>query len=307
MDEEGRAFDRIAQEREKHGFVPDLQGAKNCDWFYNNPWRRPYLADMVFGRYFRFIKAHTSGKTLLEVGSGTGYMSLEMARSGFHVTGIDLSAESVRIAKQTASKSRHGVGFGSLEYLISDFNEWNPLRHYDNICFVGVLHHISNLNTVLSKTRALLKPSGKVLVIEPAREQVTVKDAMVIALIRLLLSVAGTWYEQLAVPSTMKELDNYVRNCMAEYREAHDVAGPTQSPHDNVSSGKDIRAALEECFTNTAYDQGLSFFPRMCGGIRGQDEGSTTSIASLLHLFAQYGVKHQLVNSFGFAWAGVKQ
>jgi 2-polyprenyl-6-hydroxyphenyl methylase/3-demethylubiquinone-9 3-methyltransferase len=306
VNEEAEAFDKITRERVRHGFVPDLRKAGPCDWFYNNPWRRPHLTDKVFGRYFRFARTHASGGTLLEVGSGTGYLSLEMARSGFHVTGIDLSEESVKAARQTAEKNEFREDFGSLEYVAADFIEWNPPRRYDNVCFIGALHHFENPESVLDKVKGLLETDGRVIVVEPAREWVTGKDAAIIALIRLLLSMTGAWYEDLAVPSEMGELENYVRECLVEYGKARDTGGSGQSPHDNACKGGDILAALKSRFTEIACESGTAFFNRLGGGVRARDEESARRLADFLHIFDCYAIKSGLMNPTGFLWAGKK-
>ncbi len=45
---EARAFDERIAERVRHGHIPDLRRVEPCDWFFNNPWRRPYLASLNF-------------------------------------------------------------------------------------------------------------------------------------------------------------------------------------------------------------------------------------------------------------------
>ena len=100
--EEAAAFDRQIEERIANGHIPDLRRCGPCDWFYNNPWRRPAYVALDFGEQFELIRdaivAHapvTVGpRRVLEVGCGPGYLSLELARSGFDVTALDLCQRS---------------------------------------------------------------------------------------------------------------------------------------------------------------------------------------------------------------------
>src|ERR1039458_3198559 len=78
LKDEAAAFDLQIRERIAHGHVPDLRRAQPCDWFYNNPWRRPEYIDSIFGEDFRFALAQIPpGSRILEVGSGPGHMALE--------------------------------------------------------------------------------------------------------------------------------------------------------------------------------------------------------------------------------------
>jgi len=123
VNEESKAFDERMEQRILNGHIPDLRRTRPTPWFYNNVWRHPYFVDKVIGQYYRFLKANLpfSGARVLEVGSGPGHMTLELARDGFHVTGIDLSPYSVEVARKFASENSYTDGFGSLEYFCTDF------------------------------------------------------------------------------------------------------------------------------------------------------------------------------------------
>ena len=59
------------------------------------------------------------GARILDVGCGSGYISLELARSGYHVTGIDISSKVIDVAKKTLETNPFKDGFGSLKYHVS--------------------------------------------------------------------------------------------------------------------------------------------------------------------------------------------
>jgi 2-polyprenyl-3-methyl-5-hydroxy-6-metoxy-1,4-benzoquinol methylase len=54
-------------------------------------WRQPYLIELTYADNFRLVENSIRGRNLriLEVGCGTGFMSLELARMGHDVVGID--------------------------------------------------------------------------------------------------------------------------------------------------------------------------------------------------------------------------
>jgi len=302
--DEAEAFDSIIKERIENGHIPDLQRVQPCDYFYNNPWRRPYLANLVFGGCLDFIKSRASGKSVLEIGSGSGYMSLELARNGFDVTGLDLSPASVKIAQSIASENPYKDNFGSLKYISQDFLTWESGAKFDNICFIGVLHHFSNIDEILAKVKKSLASEGRVFVCEPARDWLTKKDASVIALIRILLSSYGGWYEELSIPKDAAELENYIESCLLEYQEARDLHEPVQSPHDNAADASSILESLCSNFSQIKLEPNSSFFPRICGGIRSENEEKNKQLAEFLLLFDRFATDLGLINPGGFMWVG---
>lgn len=305
--EEATAFDEHIHKRIRHGHLPDLRRARSCKWFYNNPWREPYLADMVFGKYFQFAMQFVKGKTLLEVGSGPGHMALEFAREGFEVTGVEISEASVKIARQVNEENTYQDNFGTLKYLIQDFLDWEASDNFDNICFFGTLHHFDKVAEVLDKVRDLLTSQGRIIVVEPARDWLSEKDAAIIALIRWLLASKNSWHENLPLPSTEEEVRKYIDECLREYHDARDHSERgSQSPCDNASFADEMLKELRYRFNEKAFEPGFAFFPRMGGGVRGPSIKEERQMSIFLNLFDHYAVTNGLMNPGGFLWAGQK-
>ena len=80
------------------------------------------------------------GARLLDAGCGTGRYSLELARRGYAVRGIDLSPELVDVAKRSNSE-----GLGSVSFSVSDILTASAER-YDAILCRGVLNDIVDDN-----------------------------------------------------------------------------------------------------------------------------------------------------------------
>ena len=310
MDLEAQAFDNRLRERIKNGHIPDLRKVQNCDWFYNNVWRRPYSVDMVYGKILQFALNHLKGKKrVLEIGCGPGYISLELARNGYDVMGIDVSAYSIQIANQMAQENPFQEGFGHLEYqkcdfLLSDF----PENSFDAICFFQTLHHFDSPELVIEKAKTILKPDGIIIVNEPSRDLITPKDAAFYALIRILLSVSNHWYSNIHIPKSEEELKKYAHECFNEFKEAKDGDEDVQSIHDNSSYSSEIIAILNENFTKISVEWDYAFVPRTVGGLRFESEEKTKSVAEFLEIFDLYAISTGLISPGGFFYAGsIKQ
>ncbi len=59
--------------------------------------------------------------SILEVGCGPGYLSLELARSGFNMVGLDISEKCVEIATGYADQDPWINQRGSIKYISGDF------------------------------------------------------------------------------------------------------------------------------------------------------------------------------------------
>ena len=302
--DEALAFDERIRERVAHGYVPDLRRGVDCDWFYNNPWRRPYLTDQVFGVYLRFALQHLSGERVLELGCGAGHMALELARLGYDVTGIDVSPESIRVAREVAASSTRDEGFGALRYVASDFLEWEAEDRFDSVCVFCSLHHFHDPERVVDRVLSLLRPGGRLVVVEPDREAMTSHEATVIYLMRLLLAQGGRWYEALPLPATEREIEEGVDAVLDEYRDAHEPTEDAQSPHDNASGTAAMLAALRSRFDEVTLEPGLAFHHRMGGGVRGNDEPQARELATFLSRFDRYAVTRGLLRPNMLYWAG---
>lgn len=306
MDLEAQAFDNRLRERIKNGHIPDIRKVQNCDWFYNNVWRRPYMVEMVYGKILQFALVQLKGKKrVLEIGCGPGYISLELARNGYDVTGLDVSEYSIQIANKMALEKSYKEGFGHLEYqkndfILSDF----PENSFDAICFFQTLHHFDSPKLVIRKAKKILKSGGIIIVNEPSRDLITRKDAALYALIRILLSAGNQWFSNISIPQSEEELKKYVQECFNEFTEAKDCDEGIQSIHDNSSYSSEIIALLNENFTRISVEPDYAFVPRTVGGLRFESEEKTKSVVEFLKIFDLYAISTGLIQPGGFFYAG---
>jgi 2-polyprenyl-6-hydroxyphenyl methylase/3-demethylubiquinone-9 3-methyltransferase len=117
-----------------------------------DPARVGYAKKILFER----LKIDPKATAALEVGSGGGFMTEEMARMGFATTGVDPSERSVRVAADHARASgldiRYGTGVGeSLPF---------EDRAFGAVFCCDVLEHVRDLPKVISEISRVLKPGG---------------------------------------------------------------------------------------------------------------------------------------------------
>lgn len=102
------------------------------------------------------------GKRVLEVGCGIGTDTINFARAGARVTAVDLSRESLQIARQRAEV--FGVGGrvrffeANAEELASALPQKEVGEGYDLVYSFGVLHHTPNPRRAVEELAKLVKP-----------------------------------------------------------------------------------------------------------------------------------------------------
>jgi 2-polyprenyl-3-methyl-5-hydroxy-6-metoxy-1,4-benzoquinol methylase len=272
LDEERGAFDRRTRERIEHGFVPDLRRLAHVDWFYNNVWRDPRLVEIHWMPRIRRIldRARERGGQVLEIGCGYGMISLELARNGLHVVGVDLSEASIEIAEKYRDENPHREGFGSLEYRSGDIMDLRFAEGaFDTVVFFRSLHHLPGAEKLMERLHRWVKPNGRLLASEPIRAHVDRDTASFAALLRTLLP---TWQEaevRLGGAWSEKRWEARVDQIYREYAfEDHHQ----QSPLDNSLSHADVLCrVIERGFEIREKSFSDAFLDKMIGGLRGED------------------------------------
>ncbi len=100
----------------------------------------------------------------LDVGCGTGRVTIELAKRGFEVEGVDIEPRTIRIAKKIAEESKINCNFS-----VSDFTLQNNIRdnYYDLVVCSEVIEHISNYTQILSNIYCSLKKGGTFILTVP--------------------------------------------------------------------------------------------------------------------------------------------
>jgi SAM-dependent methyltransferase len=127
----------------------------------------------VYGIYHRhslypFLDRLVGGGEItkaLDMGCGTGVVTLAMAERGLAVTGIDHSPDMLALARATTENADLRVPprleVGDITKL--DFAD----ETFDLITCQGVLHHLAAIEPTMAEMRRLLRPGGYFYVSEP--------------------------------------------------------------------------------------------------------------------------------------------
>lgn len=107
--------------------------------------------------YLGFLKQHTQGKSLLDVGTGSGLL-LQLARdAGYDVEGTDLSKH---VSETLPAKVGIPVHHGTVERI--QFS-----RKYDIITMLHVLEHTTDPLSTIKHAREILNEGGFLVVVVP--------------------------------------------------------------------------------------------------------------------------------------------
>jgi 2-polyprenyl-3-methyl-5-hydroxy-6-metoxy-1,4-benzoquinol methylase len=104
------------------------------------------------------------GRRILEVGIGSGALSVHLALRGAHVTGIDVAEENVVLAQRRAAIN--GVAERADFRVVPVEQLDDPDRTYDGVIGNQVLHHF-DLPIAMANIRRMLRPGGRAVFCEP--------------------------------------------------------------------------------------------------------------------------------------------
>jgi 2-polyprenyl-3-methyl-5-hydroxy-6-metoxy-1,4-benzoquinol methylase len=310
---EAEAFDHQIIERVRNGHVPDLRYCTPCDYFYNNPWRRPEFVTLDMGEKFSRIDGSLKkcfGNRLLrilEVGCGPGFMSLELARSGHSVLGIDLSPECIGVANDFASKDPHIEERGALEYISGDlFNDQRlSSSSYDAVVFVGALHHFKEQVKVADLVHDLLVSGGLMIANEPTRDRVSMSNATLLHLLTRLLGAGGGFYESNRIPTDAETLQMEINGIFNKMRYESESGEKLQSVNDNDAGHPEMINAMRARFQQVEYQEISGFYHEVIGGLR-FSESMNTDVAKYIREIDRLMCASGVVSSTVFYFVGKK-
>lgn len=129
--------------------------------------RKDLVESSRTARRHRLLRTLAPGATcgaekpdILEVGCGAGF-SAQYLRGRYRTyTGLDYSRELIQHARDRFESD-------DTHFHAEDFYDYEATARYDTIMMIGVLHHMTDKQTVLRKCLSLLKPGGRLVANEP--------------------------------------------------------------------------------------------------------------------------------------------
>ncbi len=130
--------------------------ARDYDRWYQTPagkaHDRTQKADVI-----RLLRPHAPGDRLLDVGCGTGHWSRFFASLGYAVTGVDVSAEMIRVAN---SRPAPRCAFEPGDACALPFEE----NSFEVVAAMAVLEFVSDVPLMLDEAFRCVKRRGSVLI-----------------------------------------------------------------------------------------------------------------------------------------------
>ena len=103
-----------------------------------------------------WLFAACPGKTVLDVGCAEGLLSIELAKRGARVHGVEVVPQHVEVGRRLASAAlphnEDGLNpedkRGRVWLEVADANDWIPERDFDIVIMLAVLHKLKNPSLV---------------------------------------------------------------------------------------------------------------------------------------------------------------
>jgi len=119
--------------------------------YYDEVEARKYFVEPHIPRFAEFER--WNGKKVLEIGCGIGTDTINFARAGAQVTAVDLTEQSLEVARQRAKvfELEHRIQF--IQADAEKLSETVPVEPYDLVYSFGVIHHTPDPNRALDEIR----------------------------------------------------------------------------------------------------------------------------------------------------------
>lgn len=119
---------------------------------------RKYLVEPHIPGFAQFEQWR--GKRVLEIGCGLGTDTMNFARAGAIVTAVDLSQESLDLARQRARVMGLEDRIQFFQANAEELRKHIPPGQFDLVYSFGVIHHTPHPERVLDEVNAVLAPGG---------------------------------------------------------------------------------------------------------------------------------------------------
>jgi 2-polyprenyl-3-methyl-5-hydroxy-6-metoxy-1,4-benzoquinol methylase len=106
-----------------------------------------------------------NGKTVVEIGSGTGYFSFRLAEAGAHVIAADVDRRFLDYVERR--KTERKLGDDKIITRLIPYDSPQLLeKEADLVLLVDVYHHIEDRENYFKQVRAGIKPDGKLVIVD---------------------------------------------------------------------------------------------------------------------------------------------
>lgn len=244
---------------------------------------------------YQFVKEIIphSRQRILEIGCGNGYLSLELARDGHEVIGLDKSKEIIEMAERTRAAHPITPGFGKLIYECADIGIWEAARgSFDIIIVNRTLHHLHHLQPALAKMKHLLSSTGLFICQDYAYDRLNDQTASWMYSMQQLLFLSGLYNEDPALTANNAQSIESLRTAWFQ-----------KSDH-RLNRYED----MFQVFHATFHEQMTSWVPYLfvyiANGIRSATPEQEHSFITFLRDMEQYLIERESIQAVGFRYVG---
>ncbi len=110
-----------------------------------------YVHNVIFGMSFEYVSVNDK---LLDIGIGTGLASIQFAKLGLKVYGLDISEDMMKVC-QSKSFAEELIRYDMTQDTIPYQNKF-----FDHAVCCGVLHFMSDLSGLFSEVKRVVKSGG---------------------------------------------------------------------------------------------------------------------------------------------------
>src|SRR5258708_2382784 len=127
-----------------------------AEWYDQFLRERPVYLEVILPNLLQLI-GEVEGEVICDLACGQGWVARELARRGAHVTGLDLAANLLTLARGYEETEPLGIG-----YLQGDAQRGEPLgdRQFTGCVCVMALINIPDLQAAFQSVRRILQPGG---------------------------------------------------------------------------------------------------------------------------------------------------
>jgi SAM-dependent methyltransferase len=129
------------------------------DRYLNPPPKTPFPLEYAF-----HLLGEVRGRTVLDLGCGSGENLIPLVHRGAHVIGIDISPELISIAQQRLDKA----GLSAIVRVGSAYQTDLGDESVDVVFCMSLIHHL-DITQTREEMRRILRPSGFIVLKEPVR------------------------------------------------------------------------------------------------------------------------------------------
>lgn len=145
--------------RQKNFFQKEFSRIKK---YQLAPWQKGYIK-----RIKKYLLTQDSkNKTLIDIGAGSGYVAIEMAKLGMKVIALDLSDKAIANLR----KYKKELNLKNLTLIKSLAEKISlPDKSIDYLVANAILEHIPNEKKAISEWKRILKPKGRMFITVPLK------------------------------------------------------------------------------------------------------------------------------------------